>query len=56
MCRLFDTMMRPTLTYGSEIWGVELGLLDHEKAASDADCHYCRKSADTHNVILSYMS
>jgi hypothetical protein len=27
-CRLLDTLMIPTLTYGSEIWGVELGLLD----------------------------
>jgi hypothetical protein len=36
MCRLFDTLMRPTLTYGSEFWGVELGLLDHEKAGSVA--------------------
>jgi hypothetical protein len=36
MCRLFDTLMRPTFTYGSEIWGVELGLLDHEKAGSVA--------------------
>jgi hypothetical protein len=28
MCRLFDTLMRPSLTCGSELWGVELGLLD----------------------------
>ncbi len=37
MCRLFDTLLRPTLTYGSEIWGVELGHLDHEKAGSVAN-------------------
>jgi hypothetical protein len=36
LCRLFDSLMRPSLTYGSEIWGVELGLLDHEKAGSVA--------------------
>jgi exonuclease III len=36
LCRLFDTLIRPSLTYGSEIWGVELGLLDHDKAGSVA--------------------
>jgi exonuclease III len=34
MCRLFDTLIRPSLTYGSEIWGVELGMLDHDKTGS----------------------
>jgi len=34
LCRLFDTLMRPSLTYGSKNWGVELQLLDHDKADS----------------------
>jgi len=36
MCRLFETLVRPSLTYESEIWGVELGLLDNYKPGSVA--------------------
>jgi hypothetical protein len=37
MCRLFDTLTRPSLTYGSEVWGVELGPLDHDKSGTVAN-------------------
>jgi hypothetical protein len=37
MCRLFDTLIRPSLTYGSEVWGVELGPLDHDKSGTVAN-------------------
>jgi hypothetical protein len=36
MCRLFDTLIRPSLTYGSDVWGVELGPLDHDKSGTVA--------------------
>jgi hypothetical protein len=37
LCRLFDTLTRPSLTYGSEVWGVELGPLDHDKSGTVAN-------------------
>jgi hypothetical protein len=37
MCRLFDTLIRPSLTYGSKVWGAEVGMLDHDKTGSVAN-------------------
>jgi hypothetical protein len=37
MCRVFDTLIRPSLTYGSEVWGVNLGPLDHHKSGTVAN-------------------
>lgn len=34
---MFDTLIRPSLTYGSEVWGVELGPLNHDKSGTVAN-------------------
>jgi hypothetical protein len=48
MCRLFDTLIKPSLTYGSEAWGVELGPLDHDKSGTVAN--------SVEKVHLQYLS